>query len=213
MHALLELLPLIGLIGGYFLGKSIHPDEAMYYLSYGAIIGTLLQFGLHKLLKLRIQKMTLITGLMLIGFAVITIILRNKLFIQLKPTVLSWGFALFFWGYAWLKKQSVLELMMGGQFTLAKEKWLTLNWAWIVFNVLIGAGNLFVVWQISAGHWGEGTWLGYKSALVPISLVFIVGQTMYLLKHGKQKSSQDNSDSLNKQSNKQNNPPKERKES
>ncbi len=186
MHALLELLPLIGLAGGYFLGKAITPDEAMYYLSYGAIIGTLLQFGIYKLRAQAMQKTTLITGIMLIVFATITIILRDDLFIMIKPTVLSWGFALFFWGYAWVKKQSVLEQMMGGQFQLPATKWLTLNWAWILFNLLVGIANLLVVWQISRGQWDKGAWLAFKGALLPVSLVFVAGQTVYLLKNGTQ---------------------------
>lgn len=184
MHALLELLPLIGLGGGYFIGKSINPDAAMYYLSYGAIIGTLLQFAVYKIRKETMQKTTRITGWVLIGFAAVTIILQNDLFIKLKPTILSWAFAAFFWGYAWWKKQSILELMMGEQFQLPASKWLTLNQAWVIFNILVGAANLLVVWQIQQGNWENDTWVSFKIALLPISLLFVAGQTVYLFKHG-----------------------------
>lgn len=192
MHALLELLPLMGLVGGWFVGKSINPAEAMYYLSYGAIIGTLVQFGVYKLRNQRMQKTTLITGLTLIGFATITIIFKNDLFIKLKPTVLSWAFAAFFWGYAFLKKHSVLAVIMGEQFSLPASKWLTLNWAWVIFNVLVGFANLFVVWKISQGDWSNGAWLAFKGALLPISLLFIAGQTVYLFKHGHTKDIEHN---------------------
>ncbi len=184
MHALLELLPLVGLGGGYLLGKSVNPEAAMYYLSYGAIIGTLLQFAVYKIRGAAMQKTTKITGWALIIFAAITIILQNDLFIKLKPTVLSWAFAAFFLGYAWRKKQSVLELMMGEQFTLPSAKWLVLNWAWVVFNILVGAANLLVVWQIQQGNWHDDSWVSFKMALLPISLVFVVGQSVYLFKHG-----------------------------
>ncbi len=187
MHALLEFLPLATLALGFFLGKAIAPAEAMYYLAYGAIIGTLLQFAVYRWRQMTMSKTTLITGVVLIIFATITVVLRNKLFIQLKPTVLSWGFALFFWGYAQVKKRTLLELMMGEQFELPTAKWFTLNWAWIAFNGLVGVANLFVVWQISRQHWDESSWLVFKGALVPVSLVFIVGQSIYLLKHGKSK--------------------------
>ncbi len=190
MHALLELLPLIGLAGGYFLGKSINPSEAMYYLSYGAIIGTVLQFAWYKFKGISMQKTTFITGVVLILFATITIVLRNDLFIKLKPTVLSWGFALFFWGYAVVKKKSVLELMMGTQFQLPAKKWLTLNWAWIIFNFLVGAANLLVVWQIMQTRWSDDSWVNFKIALLPVSIVFIVGQSVYLLKNATQMTSE-----------------------
>lgn len=185
MHALLELLPLIGLGGGYFIGKSVNPDAAMYYLSYGAIIGTLLQFAFYKITQQKMQKMTAITGWLLIIFATLTIVLQNDLFVKLKPTVLSWAFAIGFIGYAYVKKQTLLELMMGGQFEMPQPKWLTLNWAWVIFNFLVGLANLFVVWQITRGQFSDDVWVSFKFALLPVSLVFIAAQTVYLLKNGK----------------------------
>ncbi|MBS9782083.1 MAG: septation protein IspZ [Gammaproteobacteria bacterium] len=181
MHALLEFLPLFGLGGGYLLGKSINPDEAMYYLSYGAIIGTLLQFAIFKIRKEKMQKMTLITGLLLIVFATLTVVLRNPLFVELKPTVLSWAFALFFWGYAFFTKTTLLEKMMGEQFQMQAKNWLTLNWFWVIFNIVIGAANLWVAIMMS-----EEAWATFKLAVLPIaSLVFVAGQTVYLFKNGK----------------------------
>lgn len=185
MHALLELLPLIGLGGGYLIGKSINPDIAMYYLSFGAIVGTLLQFAAYKLRGEKMQKTTFYTGVALMAFASLTIILQNDLFVKLKPTVFSWAFALFFLGYALIKKQSLLQLMMGEQFELPQPKWLVLNWAWVVFNFLIGLGNAIIVWRITQGAMTDDAWVSYKVALLPITLVFIAGQTIYLFKHGK----------------------------
>ncbi len=181
MQALLEFLPLLGLGGGYLLGKSINPDEAMYYLSYGAIIGTLLQFAIFRIRQEKMQKMTLITGWLLIIFATLTVVLRNPLFVELKPTVLSWAFALFFWGYAFFTKTTLLEKMMGEQFQMPAKNWLTLNWFWVIFNVIIGVTNLAVVVMMS-----EDAWATFKLAVLPIaSLVFVAGQTVYLFKYGK----------------------------
>lgn len=184
MHALLEFLPLIGFVGGYLIGKAVNPEAAMYYLSYGAIIGTLLQFAIYRLRKQKMQKMTLITGYIFILFAALTIILQNDLFIKLKPTVVSWAFALFFIGYAVIKKQSILELMIGEQFAMPPANWMVLNHAWVIFNVIVGLVNLIVVWQVTKGVWDNDIWVGFKAALVPVSLVFIVGQTIYLFKKG-----------------------------
>lgn len=184
MHALLEFLPLIGFGGGYLIGKAVNPDAAMYYLSYGAIIGTLLQFAIYRLRKLKMQKTTLVTGYIFIIFAALTIILQNDLFVKLKPTVVSWAFALFFIGYLLIKKQSVLELMIGEQFSMPTANWIKLNHAWVIFNILVGLANLIVVWRVSKGVWDNDVWFYFKVALVPISLLFIVAQTVYLFKNG-----------------------------
>lgn len=184
MHALLELLPLVGLGGGYLIGKSVNPEAAMYYLSYGAIIGTLLQFAVYRLMGKKMQKTTLITGILLIAFAALTVILQNDLFVKLKPTVLSWAFSLGFLGYAWFKKQTLLELMMGAQFELPQPKWMTLNWAWVIFNFLVGLVNLIIVWRITQGQLSDDAWVSFKFVLLPITLVFIAGQTFYMFKNG-----------------------------
>ncbi|PIE42385.1 MAG: hypothetical protein CSA47_00775 [Gammaproteobacteria bacterium] len=188
MHALLELLPLIGLGGGYLMGKSINPDIAMYYLSYGAIIGTVLQFAIYRAMRQKMQKMTAITGWLLIIFATLTIVLHNDLFVKLKPTVLSWAFAVAFLASAFWTKQTLLELMMGGQFDMPAPNWLKLNWAWVIFNFLVGLANLVIVWQITQGVLSDDSWVTFKFSLLPISLVFIGGQTVYLLKNGKVKT-------------------------
>ncbi|MGY0398796.1 MAG: inner membrane-spanning protein YciB [Ostreibacterium sp.] len=187
MHALLELLPIIGLAGGYLIGKSIAPDMAMFYLSYGAILGTLVQFITYRIRQQKIQKMTLITGWLLIIFASLTIILHNDLFVKLKPTVLSWAFAIAFLGYAYVKKETLLELMMGKQFEMPQAKWRTLNWAWVIFNFLVGLANLIVVIRITQGIMSNDTWVSFKIALLPISLIFIAGQTVYLFRNGQLK--------------------------
>lgn len=190
MTALLEFLPLLGLGAGYLIGKSINPEAAMYYLSYGAIIATLLQFALFRLRREKMQKMTLVTGWLLIIFAALTLTFQNPLFVKLKPTVLAWAFAVFFWGYAYFKKQSLLENMMGGQFSMPQQNWLTLNYFWVIFNFLVGAANLFVVYRMS-----EDAWATFKLVVLPIaSIVFIGAQTYYLLKKGKMLDNKDNND-------------------
>ncbi|PID65611.1 MAG: hypothetical protein CR975_06540 [Gammaproteobacteria bacterium] len=196
MQALLEFLPLLGLGGGYLIGKAINPEAAMYYLSYGAIIGTLLQFAIFKIRHEKMQKMTLITGWLLIIFAALTIVLHNPLFVKLKPTVLAWAFALFFWGYAFFSKSSLLERMMGEQFHMPTANWLTLNWFWVLFNLLIGAANLWVIATLS-----EEAWATFKLVILPIaSLIFVAGQTVYLFKHGQmlnKEADSDNADNVN----------------
>jgi len=185
MHALLEILPVGAMLIGYLSGKVLNADEAMYFLAYGAIIGTLMQFALYRWQKRKMSTMVLATGVILIVFAAITLISHDDLFIKIKPTVLSFAFALFFWGYAVLRKESVLKIMMAEQVELPAHKWMILNWAWIIFNALIGLVNLIIIWQIQQGRLGNDSWVTFKTALLPVSLAFVAGQAVYLFKHGR----------------------------
>lgn len=184
MHALLEFLPIVGLLVGYLLGKSVAASEAMYFLSYGAIVGVLLQFLAYYLLKQKMQKMALVTAWLLLIFALITVVLRNDLFIKLKPTVAAWAFAVFFMGYAFLKKMPLLKTVMGQNVALADRDWWRLDSAWILFNAVMGFINLFIVLQIQRGAWSDDSWVTFKVALLPITLVFIVLQGIYIYKKG-----------------------------
>ncbi len=186
MSFILEMLPLLSLGLGYLVGKQVNPEEAIYFLSYGAILGTIAQFVIYKVRKQKMQKMTFITGIILIVFSSLTVILRNPMFVYSKPTVIAFAFAIAFFVYYKVKKTTILEVMMGKQFELPAANWKVLNWAWILFQVSIGIANLVIILQINSGKLDEVIWVNFKVWVLPITtFIFLGGQMAYMLKKGK----------------------------
>jgi intracellular septation protein len=99
--------------------------------------------------------------ILIVVFGGLTIFLQNKVFIQLKPTVLYWLFAAVLFISAQFFKKNWIQVVMGKQVTLkqthAHSIWGKLNFAWIIFFLAMGVLNLYVAFQFS-----EDTWVNFS---------------------------------------------------
>jgi intracellular septation protein len=69
--------------------------------------------------------------------------------------------------------------MMAEHIQLPAKVWFKLNIAWIIFFIGSGIANLYV-----AFNFDEATWVNFKLfGLLGLTIVFVVGQTIYLAKH------------------------------
>lgn len=190
MKQFLEFLPLIGLALGYIIAKIIAPDAIAFYAAGAVIIATLAQFALYKQQKMRIPTMQLVTGLLFIGFGVLTLIFRNEMFIYIKPTVVTWLFAVGFYLLPKLERfgyRTPMELLLGEQFDLPKKRWHQLNISWVIFHFLSGLANLIIAYQIYQQAWSEDVWYYFKLfGLLVATFVFVAAQFAFILKYGKQ---------------------------
>jgi len=108
-----------------------------------------------------------------------TLWLQNPDFIKWKPTAVNWLFAIAFIGAQVFTDKSLLERMMAEHIQLPSPIWFKLNIAWILFFIGSGLANLYV-----AFNFDEATWVNFKLfGLLGLTLVFIIGQSVYLSKH------------------------------
>lgn len=132
-----------------------------------------------------IEKMQLVTLLLVVVLGGMTVLLQNKAFIQWKPTIVNWLFAAAFWGSQVFTQKSLIERMMGGNLSLPSDVWIKLNYAWVAFFIGSGILNLVVAYQFS-----EEAWVNFKLfGLLGLTLVFIVVQTLFLQRYIKQEES------------------------
>jgi len=123
------------------------------------------------------------TQLMTLGLITVlggaTLWLKNELFIKWKPTVLYWLLALAFWLSAILTKQPLLQRIASKNIDLPTALWKRLNISWILFFVLMGGANLYVLY-----HFDTDTWVNFKLfGTLGLTFVFIVGQAIYMARH------------------------------
>jgi len=129
----------------------------------------------------KIVKMYLITLALVVLLGGATIVFENKAFIQWKPTIVNWLFALVFLGSQFIGSKNILQRMMGGQIELATAIWAKLNYLWVGFFIFSGAINLYVAFS---GQFSEEAWVNFKLfGMLGLTLVFIILQGVYLSRH------------------------------
>lgn len=127
----------------------------------------------------KIEKMQLVTLVLVIVFGGATVLLKNPTFIQWKPTVVNWLFALAFLGSQFIGAKTLVQRMMENAVELPTPIWVRLNLAWVVFFIAMGGLNLFVAFTMS-----EEAWVNFKLfGMLGLTLVFIILQGIYLSKH------------------------------
>jgi intracellular septation protein len=145
-----EMLPLVAFFAVYYFTKNL-------FLATGVcIIASWLQLILCKIKYKSISKNTWISTILITIFGGMTIILHNKTFVMLKPTVLMWiiGTSLIIGQIA---GKNGIKLMLHKEITIPDSIWNKLNLAWGLFFILMGGVNLFIAFNFS-----EYVWVKFK---------------------------------------------------
>lgn len=173
MKLLLDFLPVIIFFAVYKFSGDIILATAVL------IPATLLQMAYTWFKTHRIEKMQLVTLGLVIVLGGATILLDNKAFIQWKPTVVNWLFALAFLGSHFIGRKTIVQRMMDSSIELPDRIWRQLNIGWTIFFVLMGVLNLAVVYTLS-----EEAWVNFKLfGMLGCTLVFVIAQGIYISRH------------------------------
>lgn len=139
------------------LGDWQHTIDGIFSATAVLMVATVLQLLITWLVSRRLDKRSLWTGLAVLGFGAATLLLRNELFIQWKPTIFNWALALVFGASQFIGERNLMERTLGGQIQLPHSVWLRLNLLWTAHFTIVGALNLVVAYG-----WSESAWVTYK---------------------------------------------------
>lgn len=169
MQILIDFLPIIVFFATY--------KFAGMYAATGAImVAMALQIGFQWVRDRTVSKMLLTSGILVAVFGGITLLLRNPIFIQWKPTVVNWLFAAAFLGSRYIGEKTLTERMMGEAVQLEPVMWRQLNLMWIGNFSFLGAANLYVVYNFD-----EATWVNFKLfGMLGLTLVMVVIQVLWI---------------------------------
>ncbi|GHB20790.1 septation protein A [Salinicola rhizosphaerae] len=143
------------------------------------IPATLVQLGVVWWRQRRIEKMLLITSIIVILSASATIAFRDPAFIQWKPTVINALFGIAFLFSPLFGGQTLTQRMMGKAVSLPASTWRRLNLAWVVFFFAMATLNVYVFTQ-----YDEATWVDFKLfGMLGLTLLFVIGQALFLARH------------------------------
>jgi len=140
------------------------------------IPATMLQMGYTWLTTKKIEKMQLVTLIMVAVLGGLTVALQDGQFIKWKPTIVNWLFGLAFLGSQFIGKKPVVQRLMEKGIQLPSRIWRQLNFAWFVFFAVMGSLNLYVAFNYS-----EATWVDFKLfGMLGLTFVFILAQGIYM---------------------------------
>ncbi|KQP14912.1 septation protein A [Pseudorhodoferax sp. Leaf267] len=171
MKILLDFFPILLFFGAYKLSD--------IYTATAVLMGaTVLQMGITYALERKLQTMHKVTLALVLVFGALTLALHDDRFIKWKPTVLYAAMAIGLAFTVWVLRKNFLKMMLGSQLELPDAIWMRLNWAWIVYCLLMSAVNAYVALFYSTEQWVNFKLWGYV-----FPLAFIVGQGIYVSRH------------------------------
>lgn len=172
MKQFLDFLPLIVFFAFY----------KMYdiYAASGALIvatALALVYSWYKYRKL--EKMTLITFLMVAVFGGLTLFFHNDEFIKWKVTVIYALFAIALLVSQLVMKKPLIQRMLGKEITLPEHVWAKLNVAWALFFIICGVANIYIAFWLP-----QDVWVNFKVfGLTAATLVFTLLSGVYIYRH------------------------------
>ena len=172
MKFLFDLFPVILFFVAYkFFG--------IYTATAVAIGTTIAQIIYSKIRHGNVDKMLMISGVIITVFGGATLLLKDPSFIQWKPTILYWLFSASLLAGQFIFKKNIIRNMMEAQISLPDNIWARLNLAWAALFLALGFLNLYVAFNYS-----QDTWVNFKLfGTTGIMFAFIIAQTLLLSKY------------------------------
>ncbi len=172
MKQFLDFLPLIVFFAFYKLYD-------IYVASGALIVATALALVFTWVKYRKVEKMTLITFLMVLVFGTLTLVFHNDLFIKWKVTVIYALFALALLISQWVLKKPLVQRMLGKELTLPDKVWSNLNLAWAIFFLACGLANIYIAFWLP-----QSVWVNFKVfGLTVLTLVFTLLSGIYIYRH------------------------------
>jgi intracellular septation protein len=151
----------------------------IYMATAAIMIAMTLQIAVQWIRTRTVSKMLLVSGALVVVLGAITLGLRNPIFLQWKPTVVNWLFALAFLVSHFVGQQPLIQRMLGHAVELPAHVWRQLNFMWIANFMILGAANLYVVYNFS-----EEAWVNFKVyGMIGITLLMVLAQGLMIHKH------------------------------
>lgn len=159
-------------------------SSGIYFATLVLMVTYSIQFLVLLSIK-KVKKIHYITLFIILVAGLSTLYFKNPLFIKIKPSIVYWGFALFFILNNIFTKENIIKKLLQEQIELDNEKWSVLSNSWIIFFILCGILNLYV-----ANFYTEEAWVEFKFYILGIILpiIFIILNGVYIGLYTKNKS-------------------------
>ncbi len=184
MKQFIDFIPLIL----FFIVYKIDPQNvefAGFNLSgiYGAtatlILASVIVYGALWLKHRHLEKSQWFTLGACLVLGGLTLAFHEDTFLKWKAPLVNWLFALAFAGSHFIGDKPMIQRIMGHAIQLPQGLWVRLNIAWVVFFLVCGFANLYVVFTY------PNFWVDFKVfGSLGMTLLFLIGHHCLLLSLG-----------------------------
>ncbi|ASI90546.1 MULTISPECIES: septation protein A [Vibrio] len=171
MKQLLDFIPLII----FFV---LYKMQDIYVATGALIVATAVQIVVTYFLYKKVEKMQVITFLMVAVFGGMTIFLHDDNFIKWKVTIVYVIFAIGL-AVSHAMGRSAIKGMLGKEITLPDAVWAKVNYAWVGFFSFCAGLNIYVAYSLPLD-----VWVNFKVfGLLAATLLFTILTGVYIYKH------------------------------
>ncbi|MEJ2143231.1 MAG: septation protein A [Gammaproteobacteria bacterium] len=151
------------------------------------IAASIVQVGYSWLKNRKVEKMHVITLLLVLVLGGATILLHDENFIKWKPTIVNWLFAAVFLGSHFVGKRTIIQRMLDSNISLPSPIWPRLNMLWTGFFVVMGIANLYVAFYFAPELTTQertDIWVDFKLfGMMGLTILFVILQAIYLARY------------------------------
>ena len=175
MKALFDFFPLIVFFAGY-----VYVD--IFFATGAAMAATVLQVAWSWLKHRKVERMMWISFGAIVFFGGLTLLLQDKRFIMVKPTIVYWIIAGTLLVSHYFFGKNAIKLMMESHFDAPERVWTQWLLNWIGFFSVLGVVNLLVAYGFS-----EDVWVKFKVfGTLALTLVLAFIQAFMLMRYARQ---------------------------
>lgn len=152
-------------------------EQGLFEATAAFMLATVIALAAGWMLERRLPVMPLVSGIFVLVFGGLTLVLADETFIKLKPTLVNGLFAVILFG-GLMAGRPLLKPLFGAAMQLSDRGWNTLTWRWTIFFVFLAVLNE-VVWRAFSTDF----WVSFKLfGVMPITLIFAIAQTPLILR-------------------------------
>ncbi|MEL6290061.1 MAG: septation protein A [Pseudomonadota bacterium] len=178
MKQLLEFGPLLLFFAVYFF---VGGDQGFYIATGVLVVASVITLAASRILFGAVPMMPLVSTGLIVVFGALTLLLQDKTFVKMKPTIVYCLFAAaLLIGLA--MKKPFIKYVMGEAMTMREEGWRGVTIRWAIFFLAMAALNE-VIWRTMS----ESFWVTFKVfGAIPLTVAFAIALVPYMRRHGMQ---------------------------
>lgn len=165
----------------FFVVNFLAPPPLGIFYATGAFMAAMMAAMAYSWMKVgRISPILLFSGVMVLIFGGITLVLRDETFIKLKPTI-YYLFVAAILIVGLVARRPTLQALLGRVYPgLSDRGWDRLSRNWAIFFIAMAVLNE-IIWR----NFSTDFWVGFKLwGAIPLTLIFAFANVPMLLKNG-----------------------------